>query len=73
MIDDQDYSSKVVEAGFVRLKLIAIGAVLILIMHMKQSKEIIHKRTDIGVHFTREISLAYHINFLTTRRKHVKD
>jgi len=31
---------------------------------MKESKEIIHKRTDIGEHFTQEISLEYHIYFL---------
>ena len=28
-------------------------------MHMKESKEIIHKRTDISEHLTREISLEY--------------
>jgi hypothetical protein len=31
---------------------------------MKESKEIIRKRTDIVEHFTREISLEYRIYFL---------
>ena len=41
---------------------------LILVTHMKEFKEIICKRMDIGEHFTREISLEYHIYFFTTRR-----
>jgi hypothetical protein len=41
-------------------------------MHIKESKEIIHKRTDIGEHFTREIIPKYHI-YLSARRKRAKD
>jgi len=39
----------------------------------KNQREIIRKRTDIGEHFTREISPEYHIYILTTRRKRAKD
>jgi len=46
---------------------------LILVTHMKESKEIIHKRTDIGEHFTWEISPEYRIYIFTTGRKRAKD
>jgi len=52
---------------------IQFGGVLILVKHTKESKEIIHKHTDIGEHFTREISPEYRIYFFTTRRKCAKD
>ena len=37
--------------------------VLILVTHTKESKEVIRKCTNIGEHFTQEISLEYCIYF----------